>query len=162
MGWELVDGGIRLLDRYSGLLFQHEFKTTAGGGGVDVTLVEGHLTAAREKFLYLKEKLIGALKESRRGVVIRAENGIASTDQARQRLQELRETFLPINADLKFVIASTQLYQGEEFSPDYCFICLDNPVPPNGQDAWKGNDQSWDRLFKLAEERLVFPGSYVS
>ena len=31
MGWELVDGGIRLLDRYSGLLFQHEFKTTAGG-----------------------------------------------------------------------------------------------------------------------------------
>jgi len=125
-------------------------------------LVEGHLTAAREKFLYLKQKLVGALKESRRGVVIRAENGVTSAEQARQRLQELRATFLPINADLKFVIASTQLYQGEEFSPDHLFIRLDNPVQPNGQDAWKGNDQSWDRLFKLAEEKLVFPSSYVS
>jgi hypothetical protein len=154
MGWELVDGGIRLLDRYSGLVFQHEFKTS--GGEVDANLVEGHLNAAREKFLYLKDKFFVALKASHRGVIIRAENGIKSTEQAKKRLNELRETFRPINASLKFVIASTQLYQGEEFSSDHLFIRLDNPIPPNGQDAWKGNDQSWNRLFELAESKLVF------
>lgn len=102
------------------------------------------MNEARTKFLYLKDKLLIALKTSHRGVIIRAENGITSADQAKERLQKLRKTFLPINANLKFVIASTQLYQGEEFLPDYLFVRLDHPIPPSGPDAWKGNDQSWN------------------
>jgi hypothetical protein len=153
MGWDIVDRGIRLLDSYSGLLFQHEFECF-GGGGIDTNLVDGHLESARGKFLYLKEKLINALKNTARGVIVRAENGIKSFDLANERLQQLQETFLPINAGLKFVIASTQLYCGEEFGSDHLFIHLDGPVPPNGVEAWKGNNQSWDRLFALAEEKL--------
>lgn len=157
MNWEIIDNGIRLLDRYSGLAFQHEFKTIAGQPGViDTNLIEEHLATAHQKFSHLKEKLITALKNTQRGVIIRADDKIECLDQAKTRLEQLKATFLPINPYLRFVVASTRLYYGEEFSPNYLLGRLNNPTPSNSHDAWKGDDQSWNRLFELAEKILVF------
>ncbi len=155
--WEIVDDGLRLLDKYSGLKFQHEFKNVDDKpGNIDPNQVERHLPTARSKFLYLKNKLIIALKTQPRSVVIRAERGITSPEAAMERLVRLKRVFLPINPDLKFIIASAELSGGEVITPNAMFLRMLPPPSHSGADAWKGNFDSWDRLFHLAETRLVF------
>ena len=151
-GWDIVERSIRLRDRGTGLLFQHEFERDAQGA-IDPARVPQHLPLARQKFIYLKHKLVDALKSCDNPVLVRAENGLTDQASVLNRLAQLRATFDEVRPDAKIVLASTQLRQ-EEVSNDHLALRLDNPVPAAGPDAWKGDDASWSRLFELAEQHL--------
>lgn len=158
--WEVVDNGLRLLDRNSGLLFQHEFKTIPGTSGIiDESTVELSLSDSRKKYIYLQEKMLNALKTTNRGVLIRAENGVRTKTQVDLLLEEMRDVFLLINKRLRFVIASVNLDIDEQYSPEFVLIKLQASKEPNNPNSWQGDDQSWDRLFNIAETYLSFDTS---
>lgn len=150
--WEIVDDGIRLLDKYSGLAFQHEFK--CDGNKVSEKLVAEHLPKAHDKFTYLKRKLITDLQAAARPVVIRADSNIITKNQAENELQSLRTVFSKINRKIAFVLVSSNL-QDELATSEYLFTKVSN-APVGNSDAWKGDDSSWERVFQLAEGNLNF------
>lgn len=151
-GWEIIADGIRLLDKYSGLSFQHEFK--CDDFKINERLVEEHLPKAHDKFTYLKRKLIKDLKAAARPVVIRADSNITTRNQAEDELQSLKAVFSEINKQTAFVLVSANL-QDELLTSGHLFIKVEN-VPVSNSDAWKGDNLSWDRVFLLAEEHLNF------
>lgn len=138
--WDIVDGGIRLRDLATGLLYQHEFP--AKDGQIEATLAEGHMDSARSKFEHLKEKTLSSMRNDDECLLIRAENDIISVDQARERMMQIRGAFLPYNSNIKIVLASTGCIDEIE-EEDRLFIGL-----KPGAD-WTGNDSSWDRLFQI-------------
>lgn len=150
--WKIIDDGIRLLDKYSGLAFQHEFKYSEHK--IDEKLVAEHLPVAHDKFTYLKRKLIEDLQAATRPVVIRADSSITTKNQAEDELQSLRTIFSKINKKTAFVLVSANL-QDELVASEYLFIKVGN-APVGNSDAWKGDNPSWDRVFQLAEENLNF------
>lgn len=154
--WDIVgepgNEGIRVRDLDSQLLFQHEFPTL--DGKIDRDRVEAHLDTAREKFSYLRRKTEDALRSTRCGVLIRAENGLKTADDALARMAQIRSTFMPINPGLKVVIASTGFSQEFEH-PD----CLLLKLKPSAE--WFGDFPSWDRLFQIAESKIAQQGSHA-
>jgi hypothetical protein len=150
--WEIVDEGLRLRDKYSGLAFQHEFGVV--DGKIDAAKVDEQLDEVRNKFLHLKAKFLGALKSAQRPVVVRAESSIVSLDQAAVALDDMRNVFSKINACTRFVVASSNL-SDERVTDQYLFVRVKESAVA-GVDAWKGDDESWRRLVALAEGALSF------
>lgn len=148
--WELAgepgNEGIRVRDKASGLLYQHEFPTGADGR-VDADAVDGHLATAREKFIYLKHKTRAALTASRAGILVRSDHALRTFADALASADRLRQAFLPLNPDLKLVIVSSQL-DGEYGNPE----CLMLKVAPDPD--WGGDDASWSRALALAERHF--------
>ena len=149
--WTIVDDGLRVMDLGTGWLYQHEFETD-DAHRVDPARVEAHLPVAREKFSYLKRKLLGALRACESGVLIRGEMGLAAADVP-ARLSDLRTIFAPINPALKYIIASPNIQQ-EVYGQDHLLLHLDLPDPSLGAHRWMGDNASWSRLFELAEAHL--------
>ncbi len=143
---EVGNEGIRVRDKFSGLLFQHEFPTTEAGK-VDIVKVEAHLAVAKAKFLYLKQKLINAIKDSANCVLVRAENGLTTLDAGIEKINQMRNAFIPINPDIKIVLAS-QRFEHEYQHPEFLLVRL-QPCAD-----WAGDFPSWDRLFTLSENLL--------
>ncbi len=147
--WDIVgepgNEGIRVRDKFSGLLFQHEFPTI--DGKIDAARVEEHLATAREKFTYLKNKTIAAIAGSPNCVLVRAENALVTLDDALERANQIRQAFMPINPNIKTVLASTN-FEGEFRHPEFIMIKLQ---PHAG---WEGDNASWDRLLTAAEQLL--------
>ena len=163
--WQIVDwpsdgavainAGIRVRDSYSKLLFQHEFKTTSEltsswGNSIDATLVNAHLSIAKSKFIYLKNKFITQITmEKSRVVVLRCDNLIENLDQANATLGVLKEVFWKINPSIKFVIASEALTI-EQFHQDHFIFKLQKSRD------WMGNTGSYRSLIHKAEDHFNF------
>lgn len=151
-GWQLIDDDLRLLDTYSGLAFQHEFKTI--NGRILTEQVPQQLKKASEKFIYMKEKLIYALKSSVRPVVVRANPDIVTLDDARLECESLKQVFWQLNERINFLVLSTQLVQ-EFINERYAFLSLAE-LRVRDRDSWKGDNVSWDRAFAIAEQHFRF------
>jgi hypothetical protein len=147
--WDIVgvpgNEGIRVRDKYSGLLFQHEFDLI--DGRIDPDRVEGHLATAKEKFIYLKSKTIRVIKEQEKCVLIRAGDRIVTLDEAIDKINQIRQVFKPINPNIKVVIASSSL-EAEFHHPEFLILKF---LPCS---EWRGDFASWDRLFMAAEKLL--------
>ena len=142
--WEVDADGLRVRDRYSGLLFQHEFPATADHR-IEAGKVDGHLSTAKAKFTYLKRKTIDAIRHSSRCVLVRSEDGLSTLEDAATRARQVAAAFKPINPDVRIVLASTR------FASDH--QCADfSAVKMATADRWEGDVPSWDRLFAMAEE----------
>lgn len=151
-GWQLIDDDLRLLDTYSGLAFQHEFKTI--NGRILTEQVPQQLKKASEKFIYMKGKLIYALKNSVRPVVVRANPDIVTLDDACLEYESLRQVFWQLNERINFLVLSTQLVQ-EFINERYAFLSLAE-LRVRDRDSWKGDNVSWDRAFAIAEQHFRF------
>ncbi|MEJ6004410.1 hypothetical protein WG899_02545 [Paucibacter sp. AS339] len=152
--WDVVgepgNEGIRVREQFSGLLFQHEFATNATGQ-IDTAKVEDHLVVAKQKFSYLKDKTVAAIKRSQRCVLVRAENDLVTLNDALARANQMRACFMPINSGAKIVLASKN-FENEYQHPDFLMVKL------RACDAWVGDLPSWDRLFSMAENCFQFQG----
>lgn len=148
--WDIVglsdNPNIRVRDHFSGLLFQHEFARDAANR-IDAARVEEHLPTAREKFVYLKNKTIEAIRNSPDCVLVRAENSLVTLDDAVARLNQIRAAFKPINPNVKIVLASSN-FESEHQHPEFITIKLAHC------DEWVGDPQSWQRLFLIADQLL--------
>lgn len=151
-GLQLIDDDLRLLDTYSGLAFQHEFKTI--DGRILTEQVPQQLKKASEKFIYMKEKLIYALKSSVRPVVVRANPDIVTFNDACLEYEYLKQVFWQINERINFLVLSTQLVQ-EFINERYAFLSLAE-LRVRDRDSWKGDNVSWDRAFAIAEQHFRF------
>lgn len=151
-GWQLIDDDFRLLDKYSGLAFQHEFK--AINGRILTEQVPQQLKKTSEKFIYLKEKLVDALNNSVRPVVVRANPDIVTLNDARLEYESLKQVFWQINERINFLVLSTQLEQ-EFINERYAFLSLAE-VRVRDRDSWKGDNVSWERAFAIAEQHFRF------
>jgi hypothetical protein len=148
--WEIVNNpenvGIRVLDKYSGLLFQHEFPLL-DSGGIDPDKVESHLPIAKKKFLYLKAKTLQSIRSGDNCVLVRAEDGLITRDDTIRRVEEIREVFKPINHRVKVILASAT-FEAEFQHPEFLAIKM-QPAQ-----EWYGDYASWDRLFSLSEQLI--------
>jgi len=142
--------GIRLRDKYSGLLFQHQFPVA--DGKIDVTRVEENLQNARDKFYYLRSKTLAAIEKSPCCILIRAENDLITYNDALLRLGQIFAVFKPVNPHLKVIMASTQFDFDLVDNVDDCLMVKLEP-----SDRWEGDNASWDRAFNLAQSRFTFP-----
>ncbi|SMC29741.1 hypothetical protein SAMN02745857_04081 [Andreprevotia lacus DSM 23236] len=153
--WTLCDRDTRVLDLATGLRFQHEFDVLAEDMAraealampprVDADRVEAHLPAAREKFRYLREKTRMAIMQASSCVLVRTEHGLTTPSQARIRVRQLQDIFLPFNPGLKIIITSSMAQQ-EVLGEDFIFARIGTGA------EWYGDHASWDRVFALAAQ----------
>jgi hypothetical protein len=142
--WEIVGDGIRLLDKGTGLEFQHEFPRIGPDTQIiDVARVEGHLRAARDKYLYLRGKTLAALAEAAEPVLIRREYR-ADTAEAKQVADATLAAFSAVNPAVKVVVLSEDAEQ-ESLSPRHLAL----KTWPG--DDWTGDDGAWDRVFECID-----------
>jgi hypothetical protein len=116
--------------------------------------VSQQLKTTSKKFIYLKEKLIYALKNSVRPVVVRANPDIVTLDDARLEYESLKQVFWQINERINFLVLSTQLEQ-EFINERYAFLSLAE-VRVRDRDSWKGDNVSWEIAFAIAEQHFRF------
>lgn len=144
--WELVKEDTCVRDLDSGLMFMHEFPSSAPAPGespkVRADAVEGHLPQARSKFAYLRRKTLALLTQCDHLTVVRAAE--VDANGAVAEINALRQLLLPLNPRLRFAFASTQL-AGHGVAEDTLFF---KTAP--GQD-WTGDAQSWSQLFQTAQ-----------
>jgi hypothetical protein len=151
--WELVKDDTCVRDLDSGLMFMHEFPTsapTAPGESpkVRADAVEAHLPQARAKFAYLRRKTLALLTQGDALTVVRAAE--LDGNEAVAEINTLRKLLLPLNPRLHFALASTRL--------------TDHGVAENtlffktaaGQD-WTGDAQSWGQLLQTAQRLFGEP-----
>jgi hypothetical protein len=139
---------IRVMDKHSGLLFQHEFPILESGR-IDRALVDVHLAKAKDKFVYLKNKTVVAIRQSRRCVLIRSENNVVTLDDALRRHAEINQIFSIINPRVKIILCSSAV-EGEWAHPDLLVLKMAETT------EWVGDLASWDRLFAVAGNHFVF------
>lgn len=142
--WELVDeGGIRLRDKGTDLRFQHEFPVVDNVSRIiDPARVEAHLEKAKSKFLHLRNKTVAAIRDSKRVCLVRYE-WVATSRNARWRINDIRKHFSTLNPHVKIVIASPVI-DAEELAEDHAIVKI-----REGK-TWHGDNESWKRLLGLA------------
>ena len=141
--WEIVCEGYRVYDKGTRLEFQHEFPVLdPDEPRVDVSKVEGHLDAARSKYLYLKRRTLNFLAAAKDLHIIRREYW-ADAAVAEANASAIIDAYGRINPGLKVVIV-TETDTPEAMSDRHLFLRIE------GHYEWTGNDRSWDRVFALA------------
>lgn len=146
--WEITDlDGIRVLDKQTGLKYQHEFETIPGTSIVDPNKVDAHLNSARSKSLHLKAKTIKAIADSKSVYMVRYES-IQELEVAVERAKDIYSFFYSqCRNDLQVVIVSADLDR-ELITDDFLILKLKKSC------NWEGDDHSYDRVFKKISEHM--------
>ena len=157
--WEIVDfppsdaegakGGVRVMDKFTEIRFQHEFAVKndeigVWGHPIDASKVNQHLPIAKSKFIYMKEKFYTLISGSNNIVLIRCENHVSTVEQARQRIGQMKEVFEKINPSIRYGFISDSLKE-EDIGLDYVIF---NSAKA---DHWSGDNDSYDIFFKKCE-----------
>jgi hypothetical protein len=109
--WEICDGGIRLRDKSTRLLFQHEFdELNSDNHIIDESKVEDHLPVAFSKFIHLKNKTLNTIKDSKNIFLIRSVKYTSLSD-AKKIMNDLKDTFIPINPKVNIVLVSSSIHE---------------------------------------------------
>lgn len=148
-------GKVHVVDDYSGLYYQHEFKVIEGTSIVDESKISQHLPVAKSKFIYLKHKTINAIKNSEAPVLFRFQN-VAQVNDAIALAKDIHNTYKILNPNVKVVIVS-YLVDQEYAENDMIYVF---PIKPG--DTWKGNDDSWDYVFNKILNKVEVSKFYIN
>jgi hypothetical protein len=158
--WEIVDfqppdsdgakGGVRVMDRFTEIRFQHEFAVKSDeigvwGHPIDASKVEEHLPVAKSKFVYLKDKFLHLISESPNIVLIRCENHVSNIEYAEYRINQIRDIFSKINPSIKYGFISDSLSNGSS-GLDYLVF------NSKKSDHWSGDDESYDTFLGMCKD----------
>ena len=148
---ELCDGNMRVLDSASGIKFQHDFPSQAGR--IDPMLIAPSVAAVREKYLRRRERLLAKLAGN--CVAIRYEWGGASfAANERQAMTSFRGSFEGLPGGQRLFVLASEDVSATRVEDDQLYFRLAKYAGPEG-DRWKGDDASWNALFRMATEIMI-------
>ncbi|HJV25562.1 MAG TPA: DUF1796 family putative cysteine peptidase [Aromatoleum sp.] len=154
----VVDKGLRVLDPWSGLKFQHDFPTAEGSIASDFISAR---QSVKDKYLFLRDRTLKAMN-SEFPVFIRYEwpSSAHNTDPisacARFRAAISR------NSDQRalYVLASESI--PESRACENMLVCKLRPFQGPESNRWKGDDASWDDLFSFVRHQIPLELSSTS
>jgi hypothetical protein len=141
--WEISEDLIRVKDKATGILFQHEFNVIDTiNNFIDESKVDAHLPTALSKFKFLKNKTLSTIAKSKNIFLVRQED-FHSAEDASKRIDHIKELFLPLNKNINIILTSRRI--NKEITTGK-YLILRNQFGS----SWEGCDESWDRVFDLA------------
>lgn len=146
------DSGLRVLDKYSGVRLQHDFQSHAGH--IVLKHVGDLIPLVREKYTRRRQRLVDAMA-AEPSVLIRYEWGTSDFGMSEVQVMHTFRSSCRAASSVKhlFVLASEHVSR-TRFVADCLYFRLD-PFDGDSADHWKGDNASWDRLFKMANDRVA-------
>jgi hypothetical protein len=142
----------RLRDKFSGLVFPHEYTVIGLDTPIDESLVWQQVNnSSRKKFLYLKTKFFDTVGKDKNPVLIRLENEMTDSE-AYHRLEYLVKIFGKLNPKIRFILASQSFEKNVQIMPNAIFVRLKKRQPDQQNEGnwWHSSQSSWNKLFKLS------------
>jgi len=136
--------GIRVLDRGTNILFQHEFPTFELGSNkyIDKALILDHIPLAKSKFNYLREKTINYIVDSTELTLLRVDHSWINESQIVYDLEFIKSIFSKYNKNINIQgVGSRDLDISNRHLISYKKI--------HGSQDWAswGNSQDWIDLL---------------
>ena len=152
--WNLSDDARGVIDRATGIEFRHQFKWISNSSDlIDEALVEGQLAQAKEKFLYLRNVTLTAIRSKNYVYLIRRDS-FESPDDAMLAAEKILSAYLKLNPLIRLIIVSPHAVS-ETFTPYYIFV-KSKLRPATDTGWWCGEDNSWNRVLNLAHNWFQF------
>jgi hypothetical protein len=147
---QIVDNGVKLLDKGTLIRHQHDFKLDSERKH-NLDMINSELNVIRDKYIYLLEKTRQYIKKHKPILVYydwsQRANNLSKVKDLRKSLSN------HFGFDIKILFVSESLIENsKEDDNSFLILSVDNSKLQDSNYRWRGCDDGWDKVFnKLSE-----------
>lgn len=143
---QVIDDGLRLLDKATLIKHQHDFKLDENQKHI-ISSVEVDLDEVRKKYIYLLKKTKEFILDTHPVLVFYDWTKRPENFEKIYSLQKLISEEFDYNAKIIYVTENDYFLNKSKKNESVCFFLIDNSRVKGTKFMWRGCDEEWNRVF---------------